>query len=125
MDKMEIDKKSNFSSINPTNGAIVRGGSGNSNAKGDIKKLVIKNFKCKLRFFKRNFFCSLNDTANGVNVTNSIRGVRNSWKLFLSSQANSTGKLPGKDMGEVEGSSCGDSDINTNRLLSRGALSGG
>lgn len=46
-EKMEIDKKSNFSSINPTNGAIVRGG--NSNAKGDIKKLVIKNFKSKLR----------------------------------------------------------------------------
>lgn len=49
MEKMDIDKKSNFSSINPTNGAIVRGGSGNSNAKGDIKKLVIKNFKSELR----------------------------------------------------------------------------
>lgn len=47
-EKMEIDKKSNFSSINPNNGAIVRGGSGSSNAKGDIKKLVIKNFKSKL-----------------------------------------------------------------------------
>lgn len=46
-EKMDIDKKSNFSSINPSNGAIVRGGSGN--AKGDIKKLVIKNFKGKLR----------------------------------------------------------------------------
>lgn len=49
MEKMDVDsKKSNFSSINPTNGAIVRGGSGNANAKGDIKKLVIKNFKSKL-----------------------------------------------------------------------------
>lgn len=42
MEKMIVDseKKSNFSSINPSNGAIVR-----ANAKGDVKKLVIKNFK--------------------------------------------------------------------------------
>lgn len=47
-EKMEIDssvaKKSNFSSI-PANGSIVRGN--HNNAKGDVKKLVIKNFKCK------------------------------------------------------------------------------
>lgn len=51
-EKMQVDpeKKSNFSSINPSNGAIVRGGSGSSSAKGDIKKLVIKNFKCKFSF---------------------------------------------------------------------------
>lgn len=50
MEKMQVDgeKKSNFSSISPSNGAVVRGGSGNSNAKGDIKKIVIKNFKSKL-----------------------------------------------------------------------------
>lgn len=50
-EKMQVDseKKSNFSSISPSNGAIVRG-SGNSNAKGDIKKLVIKNFKSKFFF---------------------------------------------------------------------------
>ncbi|KAG5677740.1 hypothetical protein PVAND_007471 [Polypedilum vanderplanki] len=50
---MEIDtpdrKKSNFSSLatssNSPNGSISRGGS--SNSKGDIKKLVIKNFKAK------------------------------------------------------------------------------
>lgn len=45
-EKMEVDasaaKKSNFSSIS-TSGPIVRGH--NSNAKGDVKKLVIKNFK--------------------------------------------------------------------------------
>lgn len=46
MEKMVVDpeKKSNFSSINPSNGAIVRGG---ANAKGDVRKLVIKNFKSK------------------------------------------------------------------------------
>jgi hypothetical protein len=49
---MEVDtpekRKSNFSSIgssSSSNGAVVRGGVGNS--KGDIKKLVIKNFKGK------------------------------------------------------------------------------
>jgi hypothetical protein len=49
MEKMQVDteKKSNFSSINPSSGAIVRGGSGSLSVKGDIKKLVIKNFKCK------------------------------------------------------------------------------
>lgn len=46
-EKMEIDgssaaKKANFSSISAS-GPIVRGG--NANAKGDVKKLVIKNFK--------------------------------------------------------------------------------
>lgn len=47
MEKMVVDteKKSNFSSISPSNGAIVRGG--NANAKGDVRKLVIKNFKSK------------------------------------------------------------------------------
>jgi len=51
---MEVDeKKSNFSSINPTNGAVLRGGSsGNTNAKGDIKKIVIKNFKSKFSLAK-------------------------------------------------------------------------
>ncbi|CRK95544.1 CLUMA_CG009009, isoform A [Clunio marinus] len=50
VDNIEIkveEKKSNFSSISPSNGAIVRSASGNANAKGDIKKLVIKNFKTK------------------------------------------------------------------------------
>lgn len=42
---VDTEKKSNFSSINPSNGAIVRGGSGSSNAKGDVRKLIIKNFK--------------------------------------------------------------------------------
>lgn len=47
MSKMDVDseKKSNFSSISPSNGAILRGASGNANAKGDVKKLVIKNFR--------------------------------------------------------------------------------
>lgn len=45
-DQME-SKKSNFSSINPSNGAVVRGGSGSSNAKGEVKKIVIKNFRSK------------------------------------------------------------------------------
>lgn len=40
---VDSEKKSNFSSINPSSGAIVRGGS--ANAKGDVKKLVIKNFR--------------------------------------------------------------------------------
>lgn len=50
--KMDIDvpdrRKSNFSSLGPlsaTNGPISRGNS--SNTKGDIRKLVIKNFKSK------------------------------------------------------------------------------
>lgn len=50
--KMDIDvpdrRKSNFSSLGPlsaTNGPISRGNS--SNTKGDIRKLVIKNFKTK------------------------------------------------------------------------------
>lgn len=43
---MDSEKKSNFSSINPS-GAVVRGGSGSSNAKGEVKKIVIKNFRCK------------------------------------------------------------------------------
>lgn len=49
LEKMQVDaeKKSNFSSINPLNGALVRGK--NTNAKGDIKKLVIKNFKSEFR----------------------------------------------------------------------------
>ena len=49
--KMDIDdrRKSNFSSLGPlstSNGSISRGNSSN-NAKGDIRKLVIKNFKSK------------------------------------------------------------------------------
>lgn len=50
MEKMVVDTeiKSNFSSINPASGAIVRGG--NANAKGDVRKLVIKNFKGKSPF---------------------------------------------------------------------------
>jgi hypothetical protein len=44
MEDIEV-KKSNFSSINPSNGAIVSRGSGNGNAKGDVRKLIIKNFK--------------------------------------------------------------------------------
>jgi hypothetical protein len=50
--KMDIDvpdrRKSNFSSLGPlsaSNGPISRGNS--SNSKGDIRKLVIKNFKSK------------------------------------------------------------------------------
>lgn len=44
--KMDIDdrRKSNFSSTS-NGGSITRGNS--SNAKGDIRKLVIKNFKSK------------------------------------------------------------------------------
>lgn len=55
MEKMNVDseKKSNFSSISPSNGAIVRG---NSNAKCDVKKLVIKNFRSK---FFSSFFVSI------------------------------------------------------------------
>ncbi|XP_070502006.1 cullin-4A isoform X1 [Chironomus tepperi] len=50
VNKMDIDdrRKSNFSSLGPlsaSNGSISRGNS--SNAKGDIRKLVIKNFKSK------------------------------------------------------------------------------
>lgn len=55
--EMEIDvpekKKSNFSSLGSssssgsTNGSIVRGNGSAGNSKGDIKKLVIKNFKSK------------------------------------------------------------------------------
>jgi hypothetical protein len=44
-ENMEVDKKPNFSAV-PANGSMVRGSS-SSNAKGDVKKLVIKNFKCK------------------------------------------------------------------------------
>ncbi|CAG9801380.1 unnamed protein product [Chironomus riparius] len=51
VNKMDIDdrRKSNFSSLGPlstSNGSISRGNSSN-NAKGDIRKLVIKNFKSK------------------------------------------------------------------------------
>lgn len=49
--KMDSEKKSNFSSISPSNGAIVRGGSGSANVKGDVKKLVIKNFRGVFNFF--------------------------------------------------------------------------
>lgn len=52
-EKMETEsslaKKSNFSAISPS-GPIVRGQ--NANAKGDVKKLVIKNFKSELRAWK-------------------------------------------------------------------------
>lgn len=49
---MEVDedqRKSNFSSISPSNGAVLRGSG--SSAKGDVKKLVIKNFKSKFFIF--------------------------------------------------------------------------
>lgn len=51
MEKMVVDsdKKSNFSSINPATGAVVAG-RGNANAKGDVRKLVIKNFRSEFRF---------------------------------------------------------------------------
>lgn len=45
-EKMDVDKRPNFSAV-PANGSIVRGSS-SSNTKGDVKKLVIKNFKGKL-----------------------------------------------------------------------------
>lgn len=80
MEKMQVDsdKKSNFSSISPSNGAIVRGGSGNSNAKGDIKKLVIKNFKSesmRKMFNDKNCF---NEIANL-----SFYGEVITWFFFL------------------------------------------
>lgn len=39
------EKKPNFSALNPTNGAIVK--LNQNSAKGEIKKIVIKNFKSK------------------------------------------------------------------------------
>lgn len=56
MEKMMVDseKKSNFSSISPSNGAVVRASTGSSNVKGDVRKLVIKNFKSKSTFFPFN-----------------------------------------------------------------------
>jgi hypothetical protein len=41
------EKKANFSALNPTNGAIVK--LNQSSAKGEIKKIVIKNFKSKFQ----------------------------------------------------------------------------
>lgn len=58
----ETKKKSNFSSISPSNGAIVRGGTGN--AKGDIKKLVIKNFKSKFHSILRSLVAGLTMREN-------------------------------------------------------------
>ena len=56
VNKMDIDvsdrRKSNFSSLGPlsaSNGSISRGNS--SNTKGDIRKLVIKNFKSKSSYY--------------------------------------------------------------------------
>lgn len=51
MEKMVVDsdRKSNFSSINPATGAVVAG-RGGANAKGDVRKLVIKNFRSEFSF---------------------------------------------------------------------------
>lgn len=59
MEKMVVDseKKSNFSSINPATGAVVRG---NANAKGDVRKLVIKNLRSEFRF---RFYGTLRENA--------------------------------------------------------------
>ena len=44
--KMESDdRKSNFSALSAQNGAVIKAKTGSS--KGDIKKIVIKNFRCK------------------------------------------------------------------------------
>lgn len=51
------EKKSNFSSVNPATGAVVRG---NANAKGDVRKLVIKNFRSEFRF---HFHSTLRENA--------------------------------------------------------------
>lgn len=62
MEKMVVDsdKKSNFSSLSvnsATGAAVVRG---NSNAKGDVRKLVIKNFRSEFRF---HFHSTLRENA--------------------------------------------------------------
>lgn len=49
-----MDKRPNFSALgNGSNGTLLKIGPGNAGKPSDIKKLVIKNFKCKisLRFF--------------------------------------------------------------------------
>ena len=47
MDISEVERKSNFSAISTSNGPVVNTNTGNSNPLKDIKKIVIKNFKCK------------------------------------------------------------------------------
>lgn len=52
--ELEKIKRANFSVLGSTNGSIIKMPSANANntAKpGDIKKLVIKNFKCKFFFY--------------------------------------------------------------------------
>lgn len=49
MDISEVERKSNFSSPYTSNGPVVNTNTGNSNPIKDIKKIVIKNFKCKLK----------------------------------------------------------------------------